>query len=370
MARLSVRPPLSVLTRMLFGNVSFSESEEDLAFRYKLLILLMVSGAFFTALFIVGTLTKVNPIGWPHFWSMCVFTSTATVLWLCLRNRPRWLMPIAWTYEIVGLLEYTSSAVYVPSDELRVLWFYVNVPGTFIILGATAGWCVTIGTVLGFLLGNAHLDAPYSPNALATGVLSLLYLGVFFHAYVDRSLSYFHRMQRYNVQLRQLASHDPLTGLMNARAYYAACDHQIHACARHKQPYAVLFVDLDHFKRINDTYGHAAGDEVLKVVANTLTQQIRRSDLVGRIGGEEFSIFLPHTDQAGAIRLAESLRLAIERAQPVVNHDTPLTITASIGVACGDRDPQPMQAIQQQADVAMYQAKKEGRNRVSSFAAA
>lgn len=358
-----------VLHRFLFGRVQFPPSEEYQEFRYKLLIALMVSGALVTGFFILGTLGAVNPIGWQHTASMVFYTVGTLVLWLLLRGRPERFKPIAWCYEVVSLWELTSALLHVPSDELRVLWFYTNVPGVFILLGQRAGWAVTLVTMAGLAFGNSLLERPYSPNAMATALFSLLYFGVFFHVYTDRSISYFKRMRDYNAQLKQLASHDPLTGLMNARAYYAACDQQIRSSERSKQPFAVLFVDLDHFKAVNDTYGHAAGDEVLRVVARVLQEHIRRSDLLGRIGGEEFSVFLPGTDQDGAVSLAEQLRKAVAACQPRME-DVALTITASVGVAAKSSEHQTMREIQQQADEAMYLAKKAGRNRVSTLGAA
>lgn len=354
------------LKGFLFGDVRFTESDEYHEFRYKFLILLMFSGAVFTGLFILGVASDINPIGRIHFASMVFFTCSTTVIWRWLRGHPHRFYIAAWVYEIVGLWEYTSSVIYVPSDELRLLWLFVNVPGVFILLGKRAGWIITIAIMIGLGFGNAHLSHPYSPNAMATALLSILYLGVFFHAYVDRSFSYFKRMRDYNVRLQQLASHDPLTGVMNARSYYAACNQQIQVCSRSRQPVSVLFVDLDHFKSINDTHGHAAGDEVLRVVAQVLMQNIRRSDLLGRIGGEEFSILLPNTDLLGALDLAEQLRKAIESLQPQIGGQT-LHITASIGVAIRSASEQTMESIQQQADAAMYEAKRGGRNRVSTL---
>jgi diguanylate cyclase (GGDEF)-like protein len=181
-------------------------------------------------------------------------------------------------------------------------------------------------------------------------------------------MSYFKRMRNYNEQLQDLASHDPLTRVFNAGAYYRACDQQIYANQRSNQPSAVLFIDLDHFKSINDTFGHAVGDDVLRAVAQSLQSNVRRSDILGRIGGEEFSVFLPNTDVKGAELLAETLRTAIESIQIEVD-GVRLKITASIGVAGKRFDQQTMQAIQQHADQAMYEAKREGRNRVSTFGA-
>jgi diguanylate cyclase (GGDEF)-like protein len=200
---------------------------------------------------------------------------------------------------------------------------------------------------------------------MATGVLALLYMGVFFHAYVDRSLSVFKRMRDYSRQLHALASHDALTGVLNARAYYTACDAHIRMSQRQGTPFAVLFIDLDHFKAVNDTYGHAAGDEVLRTVERTLGQGVRRSDVLGRIGGEEFSVFLPNTDLDGAVALGETLRQAVQACQPALGDGQRLTITASIGVAANPDGQATMQAIQHEADEVMYLTKKAGRNRVA-----
>jgi diguanylate cyclase (GGDEF)-like protein len=123
---------------------------------------------------------------------------------------------------------------------------------------------------------------------------------------------------------------------------------------------------LDHFKSINDTYGHAVGDDVLRAVAQTLQANVRRSDVVGRIGGEEFSVFLPNTQLPGAQQLAETLRVAVESIHIEVD-GVRLKITASIGVAVKRFGQETMQAIQQHADQAMYEAKRGGRNRVSTF---
>ena len=363
-----VSVPMRALKWLAFGSVQFSEQEEYLEFRYKFLIVLMLSAAFLTGLFILGTISQINLIGWAHGRMMITFVTLTLLLWLMLRGSPRRFKTVGWTYEVLSLVESVSALVYVPVDELRILWFYTNIPCVFILLGQRPGWAVTGLTMVGFLVGNQHLDQPYSSNAVATGFLAMAYMGVSFHAYVDRSMSYFKRMRDYNAQLHDLASHDPLTRVLNAGAYYRACDQQIHVSQRVHQPFAVLFIDLDHFKSINDTYGHAVGDDVLRAVAQTLQASVRRSDVVGRIGGEEFSVFLPNTQVKGAELLAESLRVAIESIHIKVD-GVRLKITASIGVAAKRFNEETMQTIQQHADQAMYEAKRGGRNRVSTFGA-
>ncbi len=358
---------MTVFEKLLFGQASFGEREELQEFRYRFLCVVLISGAICTALFILGEQSKVNPMSADHVRSMGYFTFSATLLWWLLRGHKERFLWIACLYEIVCLLEYSSALIFVSEDELRVLWFLVNIPGVYILLGRRAGALVTAITVIGLALGNRHLDAPYSPNAMATLLISILYLAVFFHVYVNRAISYFVRMQQSNHQLRHMASHDTLTGVLNARAYYAGCDAAIAAAKQHHTDYAVLFVDLDHFKSINDNYGHAAGDIVLKTVAKALNDHIRSQDMLGRIGGEEFSIFLPHTSLNDALLLAENLRQTVEQLMPMIDDTQRLRITASIGVARNQYDDQSMFEIQQHADQAMYVAKSQGRNRVSCF---
>lgn len=358
--------PRQALKWVAFGSTQFTESEEYLEFRYKFLIVLMMAAAALTGLFILGTLSQINPIGWAHGRMMIVFTVSTLLLWWFLRGAPKRFKRIGWTYEALCMMENTSALIYVPVDELRIMWFFTNIPCVFILLGQRAGWFIFTLTVMGFVMINPHLEQPYSSNAIATGVLALLYFAVAFHAYVDRSMSYFKRMRDFNMQLVDMASHDPLTHVFNAGAYYRSCDQLIHASQRSNQPFSVLFIDLDHFKSINDTHGHAVGDEVLQVVAQTLKDAVRRSDVVGRIGGEEFSVFLPNTDVQGAEQLAETLRAAIEKIHIEASGER-LKITASIGVAAKSFAQETMQVIQQHADQAMYEAKRGGRNRVSTF---
>lgn len=354
------------LYRWMWGDVSFPQTQEYDEFRYKFLIALMLFGALFTSIFVIGEYAQINRIQTPHLVSMQLFTLAALGLWAVLRGRKQLFNKVAWAYEIVCLMEYTSSLWLVPADELRLMWFFVNIPGVFILLGSGAGWFITALTIVWLVISNTVMLVAYSSNALATFIVSMVNMGVFFHVYGARSMSYFVRMRDYNSELERLASHDMLTGVFNARAYYGACQQNIQTASRTGQPYAVIFVDLDHFKAVNDTYGHAAGDAVLKAVATCLGQSVRQSDLLGRIGGEEFSVFMPNTARTGALQLAESLRRAVEALNPSIGERN-LRVTTSIGVAVCEGTVEDMHALQQRADQAMYTAKKLGRNRVSAF---
>jgi diguanylate cyclase (GGDEF)-like protein len=357
---------MTLLWKVLFGSPAFKDSMEHHEFQYKMLVILLVTGALFTALFLVGAWSELNVLSGPHIYSMMFFTSSALLLWLRLRGRPNRLHQVAWAYEFICILEYVSALAFVPQDELRILWFYINLPAVYIMMGQRAGFAVTLVTIVIFIVGNGMLpeNAAYSPNALATAVLSLTYLALFFHFYVDRSMSYYTRMRESVHKMHYMAMHDALTGVFNARAYYDICDKHIINARETRQPFSVLFVDLDHFKSINDTYGHDAGDVVLKSVARCLLDSKRRDDALGRIGGEEFSIFLPDITPEQALTLAEVMRIKIEALMPSIGAQT-LRITASIGVAHNRGHSQTMQEIQKEADQAMYHAKSMGRNRVS-----
>lgn len=354
------------LENFFFGNSEFDENEEYFKFSYHFLLVNMWFGVIVTALFIVIEWTGLNTIGPPHIQMMQVFTVLGTLLIIILRGRKDRFFSVALMYAVLCFIENMSTFLFVPQDEFRLIWFYIYFAGTYIILGQKAGIVATVLTIPCIIIANGYLAAPFSPNAMTTAILSLLLTSLICYAYTSRSISFFRRMNDANEMLRVQAAVDPLTGVMNARAYYATTDRLIQVGLRSGAPFSVLFVDLDHFKSINDRYGHEAGDTVLRSVAGCLTANIRQSDALGRIGGEEFSIFLPDTDLTQAEVLAEKLRTSIEALTPTVG-DMRLKVTASIGVAGNRPDHRTIADIQRIADQAMYQAKKQGRNRVTCF---
>lgn len=356
---------MSLLSTLLFGKVAFHSSEEYREFQFKFLCIVIIAGAVLTGLLLIGSHSAVNPIDPLHVRSMSIFTGGSLLLWWLLRGRKTWFPGVAWTYECLCMLEYASALYYVSEDEFRVVWFLTNIPGVYLLLGCRPGAFITALTAFGLALGNAYLPAPYSPNAMATLLASVIYLGVFFHLYARRAISFYLRMRESNQALYRLAMHDHLTGVLNAKAYYQVCDQLISLAARANTPYSVLFIDLDHFKVVNDTHGHAAGDTVLQAAARCIGNSIRTSDSLGRVGGEEFSVFLPNTGSEAAHGVAENIRRAIASLDIDVAGVGVLKITASIGVAGNKREILAMHEIQKQADQAMYLAKRAGRNRVA-----
>lgn len=169
-------------------------------------------------------------------------------------------------------------------------------------------------------------------------------------------------LKQMEAELRRQAGTDSLTGLANRRAFFTAGERLL-AERDPAWPIAVLMFDLDHFKQVNDRYGHAAGDQVLRSVAAILSETLREQDLAGRLGGEEFAVVLPHTTVAGARQLAERLRQsAAERVR--IPGSGGETVTISVGVAAVAPGETTLDAALSRADAALYAAKEGGRNRV------
>lgn len=171
------------------------------------------------------------------------------------------------------------------------------------------------------------------------------------------------RINAYAVELRTLAATDPLTGVLNRRSFNERGSTEIRKSARYGHDLTLLMIDIDHFKAVNDRFGHDGGDGVLRAVSKALFAEIRAFDLLARLGGEEFAVLLPDTDVAGARPLAERLRERIA-SMKVTTASGPVSVTISIGVAAVDRNVPTLAPSLTLADAALYEAKATGRNRV------
>jgi diguanylate cyclase (GGDEF)-like protein len=209
---------------------------------------------------------------------------------------------------------------------------------------AASRWGLYLGTGLGALLAG-------------------LLIGLF-HWLVGRLGR---QLERHERELKRLATHDGLTGLRNHLEFYAVLASEIARGWRFGRPVSLLMLDVDHFKRVNDTHGHQAGDAVLKRLSELLCSEARTIDSVCRYGGEEIAVILPETDPDTAANIAERLRAAVEALPFDVNAGAPLHITASFGVASWPLHADNAQTLVAAADAAMYAAKRSGRNRVVRY---
>lgn len=199
-------------------------------------------------------------------------------------------------------------------------------------------------------------DAPVEDADLADGdhiVVGESILKFIGHASVEAA---------YHEEIYQLATHDALTDLYNRRHFVEMVDKEIARAHRHRRPLALCILDVDLFKPVNDTFGHIAGDEVLRLIASIIRAHVRVDDLASRIGGEEFAVLMPESDAAAAVTFAERARAAIAGASFAPGGE-PRRITVSVGVAVlaagGQRS-----TLMAAADAALYRAKHEGRDRV------
>jgi diguanylate cyclase (GGDEF)-like protein len=189
-----------------------------------------------------------------------------------------------------------------------------------------------------------------------------------FHPTVVKARVALHmQVVRQRVMLETLANIDGLTELPNRRQFDAVLAAEWARARRTSQPLSVALLDVDFFKRYNDSYGHALGDHALELVARTLKKRVQRpADLAARYGGEEFVLIMPDTPLVGAVELAEHLRLGIQGLSiPHKRSSAAVCLTVSIGVACTTADNvECVEALMQRADERLYRAKKAGRNRV------
>lgn len=168
-----------------------------------------------------------------------------------------------------------------------------------------------------------------------------------------------------NAKLSTLASIDSLTGILNRRRFMELAEAEWERATRYGRVFALLLLDLDLFKRINDTYGHPAGDTAIRVAAERAGSVLRATDSLARFGGEELVVLLPETDLAAALLAAERIRIAIG-SHPVLHEDKAIPLTTSIGVAAWRGDEETLAQLLDRADQALYQAKQGGRNRVEA----
>jgi diguanylate cyclase (GGDEF)-like protein len=165
-------------------------------------------------------------------------------------------------------------------------------------------------------------------------------------------------------EARRLASTDSLTRVHNRHQFFELAEAEFSAARLYSRPLAAIMLDIDHFKRVNDSYGHAAGDDVLRVVAERCRAVLRDTDILGRYGGEEFVALLPHTEERAAALVAERLRALVADA-PIGFDGGALNLTISVGVATLDTETRNLEALLGSADAALYEAKQAGRNRVA-----
>ncbi|MCP1199174.1 GGDEF domain-containing protein [Notoacmeibacter sp. MSK16QG-6] len=294
-----------------------------------------------------------------HLWLTVTFGVLSFGLSQLIRRKPATTQYAIPSF-IVGLaVVLLSGDVLVVADEMRFAWHFPALGAAFVIGGIAGGLFILATAILSLSVSTFALSA-MSVAGLLTYCTTLSLMSVLIVIIELRFVWTLEKLQKSRLILADLANTDPLTGLGNRLAF----DRKLKALFYSGADFSVILCDLDHFKGINDTYGHAIGDDVLKAVATILTNSTRPQDMVARIGGEEFCMLLTDVGLEGALQRTEAIRKEIQK-HPVKAGSELVHCTASFGVthkgAAVRSDPSQLLVA---ADRALYAAKADGRNRL------
>ena len=256
-------------------------------------------------------------------------------------------------------------------DVIGVLCIYLAFPNRFLFRLIPA-LLLTVGSILLYIFLKTGLSSGIVLVTMVSyGLVNFLGLLVSARLYRARRTEYRSHLaeQAAQAKIARLAMQDDLTGIANRRYFYRQAEAEFAHYQRAKQPLALLMLDLDHFKRINDQYGHGVGDAVLIRFAQYVLTQIRQEDLLGRVGGEEFAILLRDTTISQAVAIGERIREGVAQL-PIFGGDAADRFTVSTGIATADDADASFDVLFGRADKALYRAKQEGRNRVAIAASA
>lgn len=312
-------------------------------------------------------------------WLSIVFVTSSFRLFLFQnykRSNPqgrdilKWEQPYLITLTISSLVWGLGAVALTHNQPLlyQMLSYYILMGMAGAALGVYSSIrYLTIITIVGVLLPSTiWLFIQGSQTAVLMAIATLLFFASAVRAtkILARTLHKTFQLSNELTIARDTAEHlartDMLTGLKNRRAFTEMSKQRILYCQRHDHPVSLLLLDLDHFKKINDKFGHDAGDCALQQLAEILTDTIRSSDICGRVGGEEFALLLSNTGMSEAHLVAEKIKLTIEHTA-IKTAEAQFSITASIGIASGNVALEPLLKL---ADKAMYKAKQAGRNRI------
>lgn len=289
-------------------------------------------------------------------WGMSLYSAFLLYSVRKPRQLERWILAYIFPFFIAMMV-----ALATPKASVTVFGWVLLIPLVgHLLLGRRLGLGVSlffIGLALVIFLNRFHADTVVmDPRSVANMVVLTACITVFSHVYeVSR--------ERSEIQLLKMAQTDFLTGLPNRSRIKVFFERERSRAGREQQPLSLLIVDLDHFKEVNDRFGHEAGDRALVFFADLLKHRLRATDLAGRLGGEEFGIILVNTATSTAIQVAEDLRRALSEAD-LQSDGQPISLTMSIGVAELGVDGNSLQDLLAAADQRLYQAKDQGRNQV------
>ena len=347
-------------------GIEFDGVEMYLEFKFRILNALMLIATFLAATIVIFNWTGFSRLAPRPLLVTELYCTASCFLLIILYGQKRLHSIVSRLFIAISYATFVAGLLLAVDSGSRDLWFHISMVAMYALHGRCAGDSMSAITMAGILFVNEWLPIPLSVSATVQLILGLSVISLIAHVCIGRANVFVEKMVATNIKLQELADKDPLTGLLNPRAYYEVANRMIRLAQRLSSSYALVFIDLDHFKAINDRFGHEVGDIVLRRVAHCLASHMRQSDVLVRIGGEEFVFFLPETTLEGAAQLGEKLRRAVECLEPTTKDGERIDITASIGIAGCHPTDQSVADIQRRADRAMYRAKASGRNRIEA----
>ncbi len=292
----------------------------------------------------------------------------ATAWWLLGRRRNLPAVLLMWTEVLVHAGLCTVLLGWASGVHYFLLVFIAAVAVSRTPSHATAALAFLLLAYLGLDAATQAIPVRYPLPETVTTALRWLNITVVFVMFGYTGRYYVQRVAEAEARLRELATTDAMSGLWNRRHFQALAESELERARRQGSALAVVLADIDHFKRVNDRYGHDAGDHVIRHVSRSLREQLRAGDLIGRWGGEEFILLLPGCDAPAAAQLCERMRQHIAHS-PCDAGGQPIPVTVSFGVMPLPLD-EPFEQAVRRADSALYRAKNAGRDRVVTGMAA
>ena len=350
------------INNFLHSGFKFTGEENLLQFKFKMLNSIFMIVAFFSALFGLLSDLGINDIGPIHSKVNYAYSFLTILLILFLRSSKKNYNLTAHSLLVISLITFTSSLIFVPQDEFRMIWFYLLVFVAYMISSKMIGLLCTLASIVIILSVNYFVDLQLSQVAINSGILGLIIGSFLSYIYTDKITNYENSLIQQNSSLSLLASTDYLTGIMNKRMFNEISERYFQTAQKNDLTLTLLLLDLDHFKKVNDTYGHQAGDQLLKRFVKTMESILNKSDIFARIGGEEFAVLLSQMNCDDTYHLAETIRKEIEN-DFITYEGQDIRVTTSIGISENRETDTEFEDIFSRADMALYQAKHEGRNK-------
>jgi diguanylate cyclase (GGDEF)-like protein len=350
------------MNNFLHSGFTFTADENLLQFKFKMLNSIFIIVAFFSFFISLMSDFGMHDIGPIQTKVNYVYSFLTIIIIFFLRRSKKNDILSSHALLIISFINFTSILIHVPQDEFRMIWFYMLIFVAYMINGKVSGLLYTLASIAIILIADFTTDLHLSDIAIRSAILALIIGSFLSYVYANRITSYESSLKQQNSSLSVLASTDYLTGIMNRRMFNQISGHYFQTAQKDHLSLTLLLLDLDHFKKINDTYGHQTGDQLLICFVQTVKNLLRKSDIFARIGGEEFAILLSQIDKKDAYLLAEKIRQAVENI--IVHYEgNNVYVRTSIGIARYNATDSSFDDIFSRSDMALYKAKKEGRNR-------